>query len=215
MQGDKSDLKPRKTPGQKRSAFTVDAILDATARILTEQGPNQLTTNAVAELSGFSVGSVYQYFSGKDALFAELRRRHQREVIEVLNAAINSTKGQDLEDSLRSVVRANVEVHARNPRLHDLLTKQYSDRSFDISADEQRFDLVISDSSPIEQYLMNVAGISPARVKIMARVCYEIVDSLTHAVVIDKKLDLSNDELVEEITSAVLGYLDRTTAPHP
>jgi AcrR family transcriptional regulator len=192
----------------------VDAILDATEQILTEQGLGRLTTNAVAELSGFSIGSIYQYFPGKDALLAELRRRHQREVIEVLNDAIKSNTDLNFEDSLRCVVQANVEVHAKNPELHYLLTKQYSDVGFDTSAEELRFSLVASDNSPIEQYLLNDAGISPVRVKIVARVCYEIVDSLTHAAVVNKKLHLDNDELVDEIICAVLGYLDRAGAPH-
>lgn len=57
------DLKPRKRPQQLRSAATVDAVLEAAARIL-EGGVHydELTANAVAELAGVCVGSLYQYF---------------------------------------------------------------------------------------------------------------------------------------------------------
>ena len=192
----------------------MDVILDATARVLTEQGLDQLTTNAVAELAGVSVGSIYQYFPGKEALFAELRRRHQREVNEAISDALNSSTDLDFEDSLRLLIRANVEVHAKAPRLHYLLTKQYRDVRFEANADEQRVSLVVSEYSPIERYLQNSAGVPQARAKTMARVCVEIVESLTHASVIHEKLHLSNDELVEEIVCVVLGYLSRAGVPN-
>jgi len=65
----------RKTPKQQRSKATVAAVLDAAARILTQQGYAQANTNAIAELAGISIGSLYEYFPGKEAVFAELRRR--------------------------------------------------------------------------------------------------------------------------------------------
>jgi len=69
-------LSPRKAPRQSRSQATVTAILDATARILLERGYAAASTNAVAELAGVSVGSLYQYFPNKEALIAALQARH-------------------------------------------------------------------------------------------------------------------------------------------
>jgi AcrR family transcriptional regulator len=54
-------LTPRKSPRQSRSAATVTAILDATARILVERGYAATSTNAVAERAGVSVGSLYRW----------------------------------------------------------------------------------------------------------------------------------------------------------
>lgn len=70
-------LEPRKRPHQQRSAATVDAILEAAARILERRGLDALTTNAVAALAGVSIGSLYQYFPGKAAILAELIRRER------------------------------------------------------------------------------------------------------------------------------------------
>lgn len=69
-------LKPRKTPAQTRSAATVAAILEAAARILETRGLEGFNTNAVAERAGVSVGSLYQYYPGKDALMAALIQAH-------------------------------------------------------------------------------------------------------------------------------------------
>lgn len=61
----KSTLSPRKRPRQERSRRTVEAILDAAARVFETVGPNAATTNAIAERAGVSVGSLYQYFPNK------------------------------------------------------------------------------------------------------------------------------------------------------
>ena len=67
--------KPRKVPVQTRSRATVEAILEATARILEAEGLEAVTTNRVAERAGVSIGSLYQYFPDRDAVLAALIRR--------------------------------------------------------------------------------------------------------------------------------------------
>jgi AcrR family transcriptional regulator len=211
MQDEKSSLSPRRKPIQPRSAFTVDAVLDATALILTEQGLERLTTNTIAELAGVSVGSIYQYFPSKEAIIAELRRRHQREVYELLRDAAESCEGLSFEESLRRIVRANVEAHARDPRLHYLLTERYGDVGFEVSANEPRFEFAGADSNPIGRYLRSVAGVPRARAQVLTQMCSSIIESLTHACVVHEQPQLPDDELVEEIVFAVLGYLDRAS----
>ena len=61
-------LEPRKAPAQARSTATVAAILEAAARILETDGLAGYSTNAIARRAGVSVGSLYQYFPGKDAI---------------------------------------------------------------------------------------------------------------------------------------------------
>ncbi|MEM7077007.1 MAG: TetR/AcrR family transcriptional regulator [Pseudomonadota bacterium] len=65
----------RKRPSQARSVATVDAILESAARILTGQGYAYASTNTIAEQAGVSIGTLYEYFPGKEAVFGELRRR--------------------------------------------------------------------------------------------------------------------------------------------
>ena len=202
-------LSRRRKPIQPRSVFTVNAVLEATARILTEQGLDRLTTNAVAELAGVSVGSIYQYFPSKEALVAELRSRHEREIGEVLEVAVKSCEGLGFEDSLRVVVLANVEAHARESKLHYLLTERYADVGFEINERQPRFKFAGGESNPIVQHLRDTQDIPLARAKIIGQLCGVIVESMTHAGVVHQQPHLPNEVLVEEIVAAVLGYLDR------
>jgi len=65
-------------PLQRRSRQMLETILQATTRVLIQEGYTSTTTNRVAEVAGISVGSLYQYFPSKDALVVALLRRAPR-----------------------------------------------------------------------------------------------------------------------------------------
>ncbi|WP_375396218.1 TetR/AcrR family transcriptional regulator [uncultured Sphingomonas sp.] len=77
-----TELAPRKTPRQRRSAETVGAIVEAAARILETEGLGGYSTNTIAERGGVSIGSLYQYFGSKDAITGALIARETRSLME-------------------------------------------------------------------------------------------------------------------------------------
>lgn len=74
MSAPETSKNPRKSPSQPRSRATYLAILEATAHILEAEGLDAANTNRIADRAGVSIGSLYQYFPGKTAIFAELIR---------------------------------------------------------------------------------------------------------------------------------------------
>src|SRR5262249_12927282 len=63
---------PRNRPRQQRSQATVDAILGAAAQVLVKHGYDRANTGLIAETAGVSIGSVYQYYPNKEAVFSAL-----------------------------------------------------------------------------------------------------------------------------------------------
>ncbi|MFT4068058.1 TetR/AcrR family transcriptional regulator [Paraburkholderia sp.] len=112
----------RKRPQQARSRATIDAILDAAAHILGERGWTGLTTNAVAEAAGASIGSLYQYFPDKLALIDAVRRRHFDDVLEVLHAAANVETPRAVR--IATLVDGMIAVHSRHPAAHRVLLEE-------------------------------------------------------------------------------------------
>jgi AcrR family transcriptional regulator len=110
----KTALKPRKSPLQARSAHTVDAILEAAARILETRGLVACTTNAVAERAGVSIGSLYQYFPNRDALTAALI---DRETLQLLTDVERATQESTANGRILAMVRAAVAHQMRRPAL--------------------------------------------------------------------------------------------------
>ncbi|MDJ0930165.1 TetR/AcrR family transcriptional regulator [Breoghania sp.] len=76
----------RKIPIQARARATVDAILEATARILQGGDGWTLSTNAIARRAGVNIGSLYQYFPDKNAILVALARRELEVAGETVNA---------------------------------------------------------------------------------------------------------------------------------
>lgn len=113
-----SRVKLRKRPRQARAQETVDAILEGAARILETHGFPGYTTNAIARAAGVSIGSLYQYFPGKDAITAALLARETS----LLLAQIRDTKhAASFDAALREIVYACVIHQIRRPVLARLL----------------------------------------------------------------------------------------------
>ena len=114
-------LAPRKSPRQSRSQATVDAILDATARVLVERGHAATNTNLVAERAGVSVGSLYQYFPNKLALINALRARHSRDMKASMQREFQRRDGESFRATLTRVIQASVLAHQVDADLHRAL----------------------------------------------------------------------------------------------
>jgi AcrR family transcriptional regulator len=115
---------PRKHASQERSRMTVDALVEATARLLVKEGFDGVSTNRIAEAAGVSIGSLYQYFPGKEALVAAVIDRHQDKVTRTVRQAVSELMTLPLEAAIRRIVNLAVEAHRVDPKLHRVLSEQ-------------------------------------------------------------------------------------------
>jgi len=99
-----SNLKPRKQPKQARAQSTVDAIFEASIQVLVSEGPRRLTTSRVAERAGVSVGTLYQYFPHKQALFYALNERYLLLLAERIELACAAQHGAVIERMVEALV---------------------------------------------------------------------------------------------------------------
>jgi len=80
-------LESRATPVQRRGLARVDSLLDAAAEIVDASGIVAMTTSAIAERSGSSVGVVYRYFPNADAVLVALAARNRERFVARLGDA--------------------------------------------------------------------------------------------------------------------------------
>ncbi|MFB6889480.1 TetR family transcriptional regulator [Kitasatospora sp. NPDC056327] len=66
----------RRRPVQQRSQERYERILDACAALLDESGATALTTKEVAQRARVPIGTLYQFFAGKEDLLAALAGRN-------------------------------------------------------------------------------------------------------------------------------------------
>ncbi|MDR3417071.1 MAG: TetR/AcrR family transcriptional regulator [Nevskia sp.] len=84
----------------------VDAICEATLRVLLKDGFTRITTTRVAEVAGISVGSLYQYFPNKRALVAEAMRRHLDHIVTTVVEAVRRNRDASLEAFVTAAIDA-------------------------------------------------------------------------------------------------------------
>lgn len=84
-----------RTPQQERGLRRVESILDAAEQLIIESGIAAATTNAIAERAGASMGSIYHFFPGKDAILVALARRYADRMRD-LNAGAMSPEAMSL-----------------------------------------------------------------------------------------------------------------------
>jgi len=105
----------RKAPKQQRSRKMVETILEAAARIL-EDGAAPFTTNHIAEHAGVSIGSLYQYFPGAEAIMAALIEKHVADERAAAEEILGVTQDSQT-DIMRALLVAFVEAHSHAPQL--------------------------------------------------------------------------------------------------
>ncbi|GKS86221.1 TetR/AcrR family transcriptional regulator [Acidovorax sp. SUPP1855] len=97
----------RRQPTQARARQTIEAIFGATAQIVEKEGEEGITTNKVAQVAGFSIGTLYQYFPSKEAIVLAMvereRNRVQQQLRELLDEAV--AQRREVRAVLRDVVR--------------------------------------------------------------------------------------------------------------
>ena len=195
---------PRKRPRQTRSQHTVDAILDAAARVFVRDGYAAATTNHIADVAGVSIGSVYQYFPNKDALVAALHARHARQMQAVMTAVLDGSSGASLRDSIAGLVRALVAAHMVEPGLQRILERELP--FFDDARDPAGPGALAV--ARVEALLARHRDVLAVDDRALAAwIVLRTLESLVHAAVLEPSRAIALPDLERGITDLVSGYL--------
>jgi AcrR family transcriptional regulator len=209
-----AELKPRRTPVQKRAQLSVQRILDAAGGLLDEVGLERVTTELIARRAGVNVATVYKYFPNKHAVLAELYRTHYEPRLAHFNGVMAVIaagddwrraidEGLDLSTSDRRSRKGNLSIRLAvrsSPDLHRLEQRNLEHRTEVLAA-----------------ALVHAGAARPAQARVVAHCLLEVVATL---------LDVWNMSPAAEapaylaemkrIAKTLLGeYLDnrKTTAP--
>ncbi|MFD8599492.1 TetR family transcriptional regulator [Kitasatospora sp. NPDC059646] len=80
----------RRRPVQQRSQERYERLLDACAGLLDEVGTAGLTTKEVAFRAEVPIGTLYQFFSGKEGLLAALAERNLASFLDALARRVDA-----------------------------------------------------------------------------------------------------------------------------
>ena len=195
---DAPHLQPRKSPSQSRSQKTVDYILEAAAHILEAQGFDGYTTNAIAERAGVSIGSLYQYFPGRDAVTVALIEQVTAGLIADVEAALTLP---DAQVALRATILAAVRHQLRRPRLAHSL--DFEERRLAAAMPPSRSAQLIQRA--LARFLAETPGWQVDDPAAAAIDIIAVASALTDAA--GRRGTIDPEALARRIEGATLGYL--------
>mgnify|MGYP000061170445 CR=1 FL=1 len=91
----------RQTPDQRRQA-----LMEATLRCLAEHGAEKTSIRTICREAGVSVGLINHYYSGKEALIADVYERVANDLLDALTEQMRSAGG-DARNRLSAFFRAS------------------------------------------------------------------------------------------------------------
>jgi AcrR family transcriptional regulator len=203
----KLQTSPRKLASQERSRSTVNALLEATTRILKKEGYDRASTNRIAEVAGVGIGSLYQYFPSKEALVAAVIDRHSQEISQLIRSALAKAAARPIEVVAREFVSVAIDAHRVDPKLHGVLAEQIPR----VGRRENTETNVREGYALVRSYLeAHRDEIDVADLDLAAFVLVTVVEALTHTAVLrrpDILADGKAEHFVDDVTRLVVRYL--------
>jgi AcrR family transcriptional regulator len=109
----------RQARGQRR----IDQLLNAADTVFAQIGYERATTNAICSRAGVSPGTLYQFFSNKQAIADALAARYLERLPETHRTAFDIASAHaPLAELIAHVVDPFISLHRQGPGLEALLT---------------------------------------------------------------------------------------------
>jgi AcrR family transcriptional regulator len=203
-----TNAQPRREPRRKLGQNIVDAILESATQLLSRDGYAALSTNRIAELAGVSIGSLYQYFPGKQAVIAALARRLEYRALEIFAKTLDNLAEQPVGKIAHSLI-----VDLAGERLGALAVRRELlcevPRSWTEEASREVDGLV---SEGLAQHLASRADVRPGNHRIMALIITHAVEAVLETAVLRHPDLLRDPEFLRELAELPARYLARDRA---
>jgi AcrR family transcriptional regulator len=203
-QGD--GLTPRKQPRQQRSRATVDAIVEAAARVFADQGYAAGTTNRIAETAGVAIGSLYEYFPNKASILVAVAERHLDRMMADVDRVLDGQEaaGSSLHGLIESFVVAMLEVHERDPQLNHVVFTEGA-QPHELRACVLRLEESLAHR--LEALLRASPDVDLSDPDTAAHLIVQTTEALTHRYAHQGIHDLPRERFVDEVVMLLTRYL--------
>jgi AcrR family transcriptional regulator len=196
--------KLRRQPKQQRGKKRVEKILDAAAAVFDEMGYEAATTHLIAAKAGTAIGSLYQFFPDKAAIFRAMELRHV-ERVKVLWAQINTPEiiGLSLRQMIHTLVTAVAQMF-EHPVSRVVFVQFFMKREIFQSIDESLTQEAIDFTSSLLQ--QRNPSLSEAQSSLLAEVCVHSSNALILSALRNPNQE-HRQQLVQQIEDLLVSYL--------
>ena len=190
----------------------MERILDAASHLFAASGYDAATTEAIAERAGTSIGSVYQFFPNKLAIFNAIALRYVSRVRELFNAftmpagRVSSAPWYDLLDG---TIDAFAAFHKREPGFQAILLNWRISADMVLANDDVNREF----AKRAEQVLAPlVPTLSPARRALVSTMIIETISAML--ILCARRGDAFGDAVIVETKTMLRRYLEPIVTEH-
>lgn len=195
----------RRQPKQQRGKERVEKILDAAAAVFDELGYEAATTHLIAAKAGTAIGSLYQFFPDKAAIFNAMELRHV-ERVKVLWAQVNTPEiiGLSLRQMIHTLVTAVAQMF-EHPVSRVVFVQFFMRREIFQSIDDSLTQEAIDFTSSLLQ--RRNPTLSEAQCSLLAEVCVHSSNALILSALRNPNPQ-HRQQLVQQIEDLLVSYLE-------
>jgi len=199
----------RRTPLQDRSRQRVERILDAAAQLFADQGYDGATTEAIAERAGTSIGSVYQFFPNKPAIFNAIALRYLERVRALFARAVEPSAASTWYEIVERTIDAFAAFHREEAGFRAILLNWRVSADMVLVNDDMNREL----AQRAEQVLAPfVPALPPARRALVATVVIETVSAML--ILCARRPRAFEDAAIVETKTMLRRYLEPIVTEH-
>jgi AcrR family transcriptional regulator len=123
VKAEKIQKLPARHPVQTRAKHKVQLILEAAMQLMEKGGMALLSTNAIAETAGVSIGTLYQYFPNKEAVLEALADQEMDALSARVLLILQDTAVATPQERVSRIVNAVVSSFGKRRRVHRLVVE--------------------------------------------------------------------------------------------
>lgn len=197
------DASLRRQPKQKRSQQRVERILEAAAEVFAEVGYEAATTHAIASRAKTAIGSLYQFFPDKLAIFHALEERHMQQVTTIHAKLMTPQMAQvPLEQMMQQIVETFA-LYFEHPGPKVVYIQYFvAPEMFKYFDDSYTQGLIQEFASHLRR---RNSALGTEKSKLLAEVCLQCYNSL---LLVALRSDRTHrQQLYEEIRELLVAYL--------
>ncbi|OOF46868.1 hypothetical protein BKK51_01255 [Rodentibacter trehalosifermentans] len=195
----------RKKPKQFRSEYRIDLIFEATAQILQQERKANFTTNAIAEVAGVSVGTLYQYFPNKNAILLSMAKRELAIVCEQIIKMISTQAFENEENFAKLLIKQLLKAFGGRQKMRKILLKALITHGL-LSELQQPTEKVMQEIlAKRAEYSGKLFQLSPLKLYVMTNSLMGVI----RTAVLEESAYLQDEQFERELVDLFLYFLQK------
>lgn len=198
-------LERRTLPKQGRAQERIEAIVEATEKLLEQGRPQDITTSAVATYAQVPVGSVYRYFPNIHAIYGFIYDQMNQEFQAILTEA-SAVRSEGWRDELRIALSALSSLFEAKPSYRAIFLLALTASELASLREHWNAELASHFSSGWSE---GEDGFSADNSEAVAAVVVEIYNAIQSRIVRNWEQAEVRETLSRELILAIESYLER------